>query len=300
VDYAYDNGTGIADLPDGGETTQIVDQKYAGPGYFETMGMRLLEGRYMERADLDTVALGAIVTRALVEEYWPGESAVGKRIRPLFTRFPWHRVVGVIDDIRTEGIQQEPKPTVYFPYTDARPSSIAVVIRSDAPMPAVLSALQREVWALDPDVPIAQVASMERIVADDMARTVFTMSLLVLAAGMALLLGAVGIYGVVSYSVSQRAPEIGIRLALGAKAGQVGGMVLNQTMRLAVVGIGIGLIAALALNRVINSVLFGVQSTDPLTFVVACVLLGGVAAVAGFLPARRAARVDPLEALRSE
>jgi predicted permease len=300
ADRAYDNATDIADLPDGGETRQIIDQKFAGPGYFETMGMRLLEGRYMERGDLDVAAPGAIVTRALAEEYWPGESAIGKRIRPLFTRFPWHRVVGVIDDVHTEGIQQAAKPTVYFPYTDARPTSMAVVIRSDAPLSTVLSALQREVWALDPDVPIAQAVPMARIVADDMARTVFTMSLLGLAAMMALLLGAVGIYGVVSYSVSRRASEIGIRLALGAKAGQVGSMVLGQTLRLAMIGIGLGLIAALALNRVITAVLFGVASTDPLTFVVACALLGGVAAVAGFLPARRAARLDPLETLRSE
>jgi putative ABC transport system permease protein len=300
VGRAQDNATDIGDLPDGGEIRQIIDQKFAGPGYFVTMGMRLLEGRYMERADLDAATPGAIVTRALAEEYWPGQSAVGKRIRPLFTRFPWHRVVGVIDDVRTEGIQREPKPTVYFPYTDVRPASLAAVIRSEVPLSALLPAVQREVWALDPDVPIAQVASMERIVADDMARTMFTLSLLGLAAAMALVLGAVGIYGVVSYSVTQRASEIGIRLALGAKAGQVGSMVLSQTMRLALLGIGIGLVAALALNRVINSMLFGVESTDPLTFVVVCALLCGVAAVAGFLPAKRAARVDPLETLRSE
>jgi ABC-type antimicrobial peptide transport system permease subunit len=126
------------------------------------------------------------------------------------------------------------------------------------------------------------------------------MSLLGVAAAMALLLGAIGIYGVISYGVSQRAPEIGIRLALGAEAGQVGRMILSQTMRLAMVGIAVGLGAALMLNRVISSVLFGVKSTDPLTFVGVCALLAGVAAVAGYLPARRASRVDPLEALRAE
>lgn len=298
ADRAYDNATQLTDRPDGGETMQIIDQKFAGPGYFETMGVRLLEGRYMERADLEEEVPGAIVTRALAERYWPGESAIGKRLRPMFRQFPWHRVVGVIDDVRTEGIQLEPKPTVYFPYTDSRSTTMAVVVRSEAPLSAILSTVQREVWALDPDVPIAEVQSMERIVADDMARTVFTMSLLSLAAAMALLLGAVGIYGVVSYSVTQRAPEIGIRLALGARGGQVRAMVLGQTMRLALIGIGIGLVAALALNRVMNALLFGVQSTDPTTFAVACVILASVAMLAGFLPARRAARVDPLEALR--
>lgn len=300
VGGASDNANDVGDLPDGTEGRRLIDTKFASLGYFEAMGMRLVEGRFFERGDLDAATPGAIITRSMAEDVWPGVSAVGRRVRPLLRGYPWHTIVGVIEDVHTEGVKRPAEATVYFPYTDINIGSMAFVIRSGAPMSAILSALQREVWAIDPDVPIAEVTTMEQIVADDLASTTFTLSLLGLASAIALLLGAVGIYGVISYSVTQRAPEIGIRLALGARGGQVGSMILGQTMRLAVVGIGVGLVAALALNRVMNSVLFGVQSTDPLTFVIVCVLLAAVAAVAGFLPAMRAARVDPLEALRAE
>ena len=297
---APDNLTEITDVPGGGVTREIIDEKHASAGYFEAMGMRLVEGRYMDRADENTTAPGAIITRSMAEQFWPGQSAVGARVRPMWTELPWHTIVGVIEDVRSEGIRKAPEPTMYLPYTTPRIRSMAFAIRTAASPSVILPVVQREVWAVDPNAPIAQAISMESIVADDMASTTFTMSLLGVAAAMALLLGAIGIYGVISYGVSQRAPEIGIRLALGAEAGQVGRMVLSQTMRLALVGIGVGLAAALVLNRVINSVLFGVESTDPVTFVGVCVLLAGVAAVAGYLPARRASRVDPLEALRAE
>jgi predicted permease len=297
---ASDNATGVADLPDGGETTQVIDTKFAGAGYFEAMGMRIVEGRFMERIDQDMAAPGAIITRSMAEEFWPGQSALGKRVRPLFRELPWHTVVGVIEDVRTEGIRKAPEPTVYFPYTAPSVPSMAFAIRATLPMSAIFPAVQREVSAIDPDVPLAEVATMERIVADDMASTTFTLSLLGLAAVMALVLGAVGIYGVVSYMVSQRTPEIGIRLALGARATQVGGMVLSHTMRLVLLGIGVGVGAALASNRVVNAVLFGVRPTDPATFLAVCLVLVGVAALAGYFPARRASRVDPVEALRAE
>ncbi len=300
VGGASDNANDVGDLPDGTEGRRLIDTKFASLGYFEAMGMRLVEGRFWERGDLDAATPGAIITQSMADDIWPGVSAVGRRVRPLMRQYPWHTIVGVIEDVHTEGVKRPAKATVYFPYTDINIGSMAFVIRSDAPTSTVLAAMQQEVWALDRDVPIAEVVTMEQIVRDDMASTSFTLALLGLASAMALLLGAVGIYGVISYSVTQRAPEIGIRLALGARGGQVGSMILGQTMRLAVVGIGVGLVAALALNRVMNSVLFGVQSTDPLTFVIVCVLLAAVAAVAGFLPARRAARVDPLEALRAD
>ena len=300
VGRAHDNATGIADLPGGGETTHIVDQKFAGAGYFEAMGMRLVEGRFMERQDQDTGSPGAIITQATAEQFWPGESALGKRMRPLFTDLPWHRIVGVIADVRTEGVRQEPEPTVYFPFTVLGFNSMTFVVRTTAPPSAVLPAVQRVVQQLDPNVPLAQAVFMEEIVAQDLASTTFTLSLLSMAAAMALLLGAVGIYGMISYAVSARASEIGIRLALGASAGNVGGMVLGQTMRLAAIGITIGLVAALSMNKVLDSILFEVQANDPATFVGVCAVLAAVAAAAGYLPARRAARVDPLESLRAE
>ena len=300
VSHAGDNLTEVTDIPEGGVTRELLDLKIVGAGYFEAMGMRLIEGRHMNRADENTTAPGVVITRSMAEQFWPGQSAVGARVRPLWSELPWHSVVGVIEDVRSEGIRPAPKAIVYIPYTTPRIRSMAFAIRTAASPSVILPVVQREVWAVDPNAPIAQAISMEQIVADDMASTAFTMSLLGVAAAMALLLGAIGIYGVISYGVSQRAPEIGIRLALGAKAGQVGRMILSQTMRLALVGIGVGLVAALMLNRVINSVLFGVRSTDPVTLVGVCVLLAGVAAMAGYLPARRASRVDPLEALRAE
>jgi len=299
--HASDNLNGFADLPDGSEQNILVDTKFAGPGYFEALGMRLMEGRTFERGDMQAGTSGAVVTRALAQELWPGESALGKRARPLMIDYPWHTIVGVVDDVRTEDITRAPEPTIYFPYTDwAWSRSFFLAIRTEGPPEPLVPAVRREIWALDPDVPLNSVVTMTELVADHLSRTTFMLTVLVVAAAMAVFLCAVGIYGVISYSVSQRHFEIGVRMALGARGPQVAGMVLGRTMTLAAVGIAIGLALSLAGMGLMDSLLFEVTGTDPLTLAVVALGLALVAAMAGSLPARRATQVNAVVALQGE
>jgi predicted permease len=303
VSRVFDNANGVADLPDGSERTVNIDTRFVGPGYFEALGVRLLEGRTFERRDMEAATPGAIVSRGLAQELWPNESPIGKRVRPLMRDYPWHSVVGVIDDVREVQPDRAPEPTIYFPYTDVNGTrSFTFAIRTQQTPMALLPAVQREVWALDPDVPLAEVAPMADLVAGAISRTTFTLTLVAVAAGMALFLCSVGIYGVIAYSVRQRQFEIGVRMALGAPARQVAEMVIRQTMLLAGTGILIGIGMALAVMRWLQSQLelFEVTATDPATLAVVALGLGLVAALAGALPARRATRVDALVALQGE
>ena len=301
VSRANDNINGIADLPDGSEQTVLMDTKFAGPGYFEALGMRVLEGRTFERRDMVAENAGAVVTRSLAQQYWPDESALGKRVKPLLTEFPWHTIVGVVDDVRTEDIRRAPEPTIYFPHADlAWNRSLYFAVRADGSPAALVPAVRREVWALDPDVPIASVATMTELVSDHFSRTTFTLTLVGAAAAMALFLCAVGIYGVIAYSVTQRHYEIGVRMALGAQAGQVAAMVLRQTLMLAATGIVFGLGLAVVGMGLMESLLFEVRPTDPSTLAAVAIGLALVAGLAGAVPARRATRVDAIVALQVE
>jgi predicted permease len=298
---ASDNANGFADLPDGSEQTLLFDTKFAGPGYLEAMGLRLIEGRTFERRDMESGTLGAVVTRSLAEQLWPDGSALGKRARPLMTDYPWHTIVGVVEDVRTEFLDRAPEPTIYFPYADVRwGRSFYLAIRAEGPPGELLPAVRDQVWALDPDVPMGTVATMEDLIGEQFATTSFTLTLVGAAAAMALFLCAVGIYGVIGYAVRQRHFEIGVRMALGARAAQVAGMVIGQTLVLASAGILIGLGLALAGMGLLESLLFEVTPTDPLTLGAVALGLALVAALAGALPARRATRVDALIALQGE
>ncbi len=298
---ANDNANGMID-PDGKEQTILVDTKFAGPGYFEALGMRLLDGRLFERRDMQSGSEGVVITRALAEEQWPGESAVGKQMRPLMSDYPWHTVVGVIDDVRTEDIKRAPEPTVYFPYTDmAGRRAFYLAIRVDGAPPAqLLAAVRREVAALDAGVPVSSVATMEELVANELSRTTFTLTLVGVAAAMALFLCMVGIYGVIAASVGQRRFEIGVRMALGARSRQVAGMVIGQTLALAGIGIVLGTLLAFAGMGVMQSLLFEVDAADPLTLAAVALGLTLVAALAGALPANRASKVDAIVALQRD
>jgi putative ABC transport system permease protein len=255
----------------------------------------------LQRRDMASETGGALVTRALAEQVWPGETAVGKRVRPLMRDYPWHTVVGVIEDVRTEDLRRAPEPTVYFPYSDlAWSRSFFFAVRTQGPPEPLLPAIRDAVWALDADGPLASVASMEGLVADHMSRTSFTLTLVGVAAATALFLCAVGIYGVIAYTVRQRHFEIGVRMALGAAETDVANMVLRQGTRVAVAGLVVGLVAAFGLTRVLDSLLYDVSATDPMTYVAMAALLLGVAVLATYSPARRAARLDPLEGLRAE
>jgi len=221
---------------------------------------------------------------------------------------PWYEVVGVSGDIRDNGVSQDPVPTIYWPqvvegfydevgYRAQRSMAYAVRVRAGDPN-AILPAVREAVWAVNPNLPLARVRTLDEIAAGSMAQTSFTLVMLAIAAGVALFLGAVGIYGVISYVVSQRTREIGVRMAMGAESADVSRMVLKQAGGLAALGVGVGLIAAAGLTRLMASLLFGVSAMDPVTFGTVAVSLSVVALVASWVPAYRASRVDPVVALR--
>ncbi|MGH7504839.1 MAG: FtsX-like permease family protein [Longimicrobiales bacterium] len=207
--------------------------------------------------------------------------------------------------MRDRGLEQEPEELVYYPMVGpeandgAATRDVTFVVRSPTAA-ALVPAVRREVWVVDPNLPIAAVSTLERIVANSMVRHSFTMVALVVASVVALLLGAIGLYGAISYLVAQRTPEIGVRMALGADAGSVRRMIVLQGVRLAAVGLVLGFAGALGLTHLLQGLLYGTSTTDPVTFVVVTGLLGGVTLLASYLPARRASRIDPARSLQSE
>ena len=273
--------------------------------YFQTMGIPLVKGRYFDARDTADSPLVAIVSEALARKYWPGEDPVGKRIT--FDRVPntqdqrWREVVGVVGHVRNEGLEGESRGQYYVPYSQ-RPNSadLFIVARTDADPASLAPAVRGAVAAVDRDLPVYRVTTMEKLVAESLAQRRFWMFLFGVFAGLAMALAVVGLYGVMSYTVAQRTHEIGLRMALGAQAGDVLRMVVGQGMLLVAVGLGLGLGAALLLSRLMSSMLFGVSAADPLTYAGIAVLLAAVAFFASYLPARRATKVDPMEALRYE
>jgi putative ABC transport system permease protein len=289
------------------ENAPCVGNVIAGPGYFSTLGIAV-RGRAPTWSDVDEQSGAVVVSKALAERLWPGEDPIGKELRPNGMGDPWYHVVGVTGDVHTRSLDQPPSEIVYYPMVPVQgaplwypPTQVTVAIRTRSANPLELAqAARRTVAALDREVPVANVQTMQAIVDRSAAKTTFAMLLLAIAGGMALALSAVGIYGVISYTVNQRRAEIGVRMALGAKATQVGRMVVAQSLRVASVGIVIGLVGALATTRVMQSLLFGVSPTDPVTLVGVTILLVMLGAIASYAPARRATKVDPVEVLRGE
>jgi predicted permease len=279
------------------------------PGYFEAMGGRLLAGRDFTWTDTHEMRPVTLVSENLAVELWGGAgAAVGKRIRENL-KGEWREVIGVVANERSDGVDKPAPATVYWPMAVRNiwgnpvnlQRSMAVVIRTPrAGTAALLEEIRQAVWAVNPNLPIANPRTMRDIYDRSMARTSFTLILLSLAAAMALLLGIVGIYGVISYSVSQRTREIGIRLALGAQAGSVQGMFLRHALALAGVGALCGVAAAAGVSRLLTALLFGVSPGDPTTYISVAVLLTACAAAAAYFPARRATGIDPVSALRAD
>lgn len=291
-----------------GEEPICVSTPKVTPTYFATMHIPV-RGSTPTWSDVENHVSGVVVSRALAARLWPGEDPIGKGINSNGgTEAPYYRVVGVAGDVRAEDLQKPPVEEVYYPMVPLPKSflwsparGMTVVLRTTLANPADLTgAVRRVVRALDPEAPVANVRTMRQVVARSMARLSFTMLLLGVAAAMALVLSGVGLYGVVAYLVAQRRGEIGVRLALGAVPAQVGRLVVLQSVRLAVGGVALGLLGALAATRVLRSLLFGVSATDPVTLAGAALFLVAVAALASYAPARRAARVDPIEVLRGE
>lgn len=275
-------------------------------GYLEAMGIPLLEGRTFQSGDGAEGARAVIVAKSFAEHWWPGESALGRRMRLGFEGEDWYSIVGVVADAHYESLEEEPTemvywPTIIGPADDPQASrSMEIAIRTATDPLQLVPILRRELGALNSRIPVASPTTMADRFRDATARTSFTMALLGVASGIALLLGLVGIYGVVSYVVSQRTREIGVRMALGATEPSVRGMIVKQGFVIAAAGVGIGLVAALGLSRLMASVLYGVSPTDPLTYGSVATALLAVAIVASWIPAMRAAGVDPASALRAE
>jgi predicted permease len=274
-------------------------------GYIEAMGIDLLAGRTFRPGDGAEGARAVLVSRSFAEHWWPDQNPVGRRMRIGYADEDWYSIVGVVADAHYRGLQREPEEAVYWPATvgpaedPVAARGMDAAIRTSADPRAFIAVLRREVAAINARIPVSNPRPMEDVFGAAMARTSFTVAMLGAASGIALLLGLVGIYGVISYIVAQRTREIGVRMAMGATAPAIRGMVVRQGLLLAVLGVGIGLVAALALSRVMESLLFGVSAVDLLTYFTVAVSLVGVAAMASWIPARRAAGVDPATALRS-
>ena len=282
---------------------------FVAPGYFKTEGTPLVAGRDLTWSDLYNKVPVAIVSARLAREYWHDPSnALGKQIRST-TKDDWREVIGVVGDVNNDGVDKEAPSSVYWPILAAKFESNDIDVRRyvtfsirtpRAGSGSLMNDVQRAVWSVDPNLPLADVHTLGYYYTRSMARTSFTLVMLAAAGGMALLLGVVGLYGVIAYSVSQRRREIGIRMALGARHGELVGMFVGQALWLTGVGVVCGLAGALALTRLMASLLFGVRPIDPVTYGTVSLGLIATAALASYLPARRTASVNPVEALRSE
>jgi predicted permease len=288
---------------------QLRRFKWIGETYFETMGNPIVAGRAITWNDVLTMAPVVVVTENFAREYWKEPSAaIGRRVR-VTPKTPWRTIVGVVGDARDDGVATAAPAIMYWPMLHKQlwfdevvvSRSMGYAIRTArAESPTLLKEVQQAVWAVNPNLPVAGVRTLEAIRRESMAQTSFALVMLGIAAGVALVLGVVGIYGVISYVATQRTREIGIRIALGAARRDVSGLFLRQGLALAASGIAIGMAAAAALTRVMASLLFGVQAIDPLTYAAVATGLGLTALLASYLPAARAAGIDPAHALRWE
>jgi len=286
---------------------KATDVAMVTPGYFSTMGISLVSGRDFTDRDGSGAPVVAIVNHEFVKRYFPNENPIGKHIE-----LGWEQdtastggnmtlggeIVGVVGDVKRRGLSQEVFPETYASFMQPTFSSFSVVVRSTADPSTVMAAIRAQVRELDRDLPLSELRQVKELVAASVSRPRFYTTILGVFASIALILAAVGIYGVISYAVSLRTRELGIRIALGASGRQVSGLVLQQGVGLAIAGVLIGGAGAYWLTRLLSKLLFRVSATDPLTFLGVAVLLTAIAAVASFVPARRAARVDPLLAMR--
>jgi putative ABC transport system permease protein len=284
----------------------MVEYRSVSPGYFRAMGIPIVRGRTFTDQDRNDAPAVVVINEVLARHYFPDEDPIGKRLG--FSKpTDWREIVGVARDTRNYGLDEEVKPEAYMPYTQSSPDYLAgsvsgmiLVARTASDPQNMVAAVKREVQELDRNLPIYNIKTMGQYLAESVERRRFIMLLLAVFAGVGLLLAVVGLYGVMSYAVSQRTHEIGIRVALGAQSSDVLKLIVGQGMLLTLVGIVIGLAAAYGLTRMMSSLLFGVGASDPWTFAGVAALLVGIALLACYLPARRATKVDPLVALRYE
>jgi len=300
--FAKDRAYSPGDLP-------LRRFKFIAPGFFKTLGTPLVAGRDLTWSDIYNKVPVAMVSEKLAREYWHDPtSALGKQIR-VSTKDDWREVVGVVGNIQDDGMDKEAPSSVYWPILAARFESTDIDVRRNVAFSirsprtgseSLMNEVRQAVWSVDPNLPLADVHTLDYFYRKSMARTSFTLVMLAVAGGMALLLGIVGLYGVIAYSVSQRRREIGIRMALGAQQQELTGMFVRHALGLTGVGVACGLGVAPALTRLMSSLLFGVRAIDPVTFGAVSLGLIATGALASYLPARRAAAVNPVESLRAE
>ena len=285
----------LADRPDAG-------QRVVTPGYFQTMGIPILKGRSFTEQDRANTSSVIIVNEALAHRYWPNQDAIGKRLgfEDDVSKQVWREIVGVVGNVRHKALETEATPEVYLPYQQRPGSFMNLVVRTTSDPTSMIPAIRSQVFSLDKDQPVADIMTMQQRLDRSVASRRFVMVLLAGFSVLALMLAAVGIYGVMAYLVIQRTQEIGVRMALGAQRRDVLKLVVGKGMALAIVGTAIGLVASLGLTRLMRSLLFEVTATDWLTFVIVSMVLLVVALLACYIPARRATKVDPLIALRYE
>ncbi|MCI0567423.1 MAG: ABC transporter permease [Acidobacteria bacterium] len=286
-----------------GMTAPLASVLFVSPDYFRALGVPILRGRNFTASDREGAPLVVMINETLARRYFPGQDPVGKRMKvggPERPTAPWMEIVGVVGDVKFSGLQADPEPSYYEPYLQVPWSGTYLVVRSPSDPRRLARAVRQAVASLDPNLAVAEVHTMEDLMAASLATPRFLTILLTLFGSTAVLLAGVGLYGVVSYRVALRTNEIGIRMALGARPLDVVRMVISQGMALAAGGVLLGLGGAVILSRVLQGLLFGVTPNDPVTLVGSALLLVAVAGLACYLPARRASRVEPLVALRCE
>ena len=291
---------GVPPPAPGDEPTALTT--FVTPGYFEAIGMRLVQGRLFSDRDAATAPPVIVVNETMARQSWRGESPVGRRITSSlsFAGRATREIVGVVGDVHQTGLQDRPQPAYYIPIRQVPFGSVTFVIRTNGDPALAIPGLQRAVWSINPAVSFAGVETMNGLLRETLAARRFTLMLLSTFSIAALALASVGLYGLVSFSVGQRTNEIGIRMALGARAGAVLTMVMRQGMIVAAAGVGGGFAASIALTRYLSTMLFGISAADPATYAGLAAVMAIVSALACYVPARRAARVDPLAAIRAE
>jgi putative ABC transport system permease protein len=281
------------------KVTPLTNYRIISPDYLRTLNIPVLQGRGFTTEDHTQSEPVALISQELARVSWPNENPIGKRVRWGAADGPMMTIIGVVGDVKLHQLSTV-KPQIYMPYSQAPFMPYEIAVRTKGSPLNVAAAVRQEVRNVDQDLPVARLQTMEQLMSSSITRQRFNVLLITIFGALALLLAGVGLYGVMSYLVTQNIRELGIRMALGAQIKDVLRLVIGQGLRLTLIGVAIGLVGAMGLTRLIQALLFGVSATDPLTFFVVTLLLAIVAVCACYFPARRATKVDPIIALRCE